>query len=75
MDASSAIAEGILFTGQYAEFRGAGFATHTITIQPANPGAIIDFKGTNVQKVIIIDRTNVKEIRGAENVQEIEYKN
>ena len=74
MDANSTITQGILFTGQYAQFHGPGFATHTITIQPANPGAIIDFKGTNVQKVII-DRTNVKEIRGAEKVQKIEYKN
>ena len=75
MDKDSIITEGIFFTGHYAEFRGAGFATHTITLQPETPGAIIDFKGTNVQKVIIIDRTNVKEIRGAENVQVIEYKN
>lgn len=74
MDSSSAIAQGIFFTGQYAEFHGAGFATHKITIRPANPGAIIDFKGTNVQKVVI-DGTNVKEIRGAENVQEIEFIN
>ncbi|MGM9945080.1 MAG: chitobiase/beta-hexosaminidase C-terminal domain-containing protein, partial [Lysinibacillus sp.] len=74
LDASSVIAEGILFTGHYAEFHGAGFATHTITLQPTKPGAIIDFKGTDVKKAIIY-RTNVKEIRGVENVQEIEYKN
>lgn len=74
MDANSVITEGILFTGDYAEFHGAGFATHMITIKPVKPGAIVDFKGTNVQKVII-DGTNVKEIRGTGNIQEIEYIN
>ena len=51
-----------------------GFAEQTVTIKPENAGAIMDFKGTNVQKVII-DGTNVKEIRGAENIQEFEFIN
>ncbi|TQR21265.1 endonuclease [Psychrobacillus vulpis] len=74
LDNESVITEGILFTGAYAEFNGAGFAKHTVTIKPASAGAIIDFKGVEVQKVII-DGTNVKEIRGAENIQEIEFIN
>lgn len=74
LDNHSLISEGILFTGAYAEFHGAGFAEHTVTIKPVNAGAILDFKGT-VMKKVIIDGTNVKEIRGAENIQEIEFIN
>lgn len=74
LDEHSNIPEGILFTGNYAEFLGEGFATHVVTIKPDNAGAIIDFKGTVVQKVII-DGTNVKEIRGSENIQEIVFVN
>lgn len=68
------ITNGILFTGDYAEFHGEGFANKTVTIKPLKADAIIDFKGTTVQKVII-DGTNLKEIRGAENIQAIEYIN
>ncbi|MEK4484672.1 endonuclease [Psychrobacillus sp. FSL H8-0484] len=74
LDDHSVITEGVLFTGAYAEFHGDGFAEHTVTIKPVNAGAIIDFKGTVVKKVII-DGTNVKEIRGAENIQEFEFIN
>ncbi|MEK3993970.1 endonuclease [Psychrobacillus sp. FSL K6-2365] len=74
IDDASEITEGILFTSDYAEFYGDGFAEQTVTIKPLNAVAIMDFKGTNVQKVII-DGTNVKEIRGAENIQEFEFIN
>ncbi|SDM35810.1 hypothetical protein SAMN05518871_10129 [Psychrobacillus sp. OK028] len=74
LDDASEITEGILVTSDYAEFHGDGFAEQTVTIKPANAGAIMDFKGTNVQKVII-DGPNVKEIRGAENIQEFEFIN
>lgn len=75
MDGDSQITEGVLFNGAtYAEFTGAGFENITVTLKPSQAGAIIDFKGTKVQKVII-DGKNVKEIRGAENIQEIEYLN
>lgn len=74
LDDKSVISEGILFKGAYAEFQGEGFAKHNVTIKPVSSGAIIDFKGITVQKVII-DGTNVKEIRGAENIQEIEFIN
>lgn len=73
LDNTSVIENGIEFTGEYAEFDGAGFEKTSVTINPEKADAIIDFKGTNVQKVII-DGTNVKEIRGAENIQ-IEYRN
>jgi uncharacterized protein len=74
MDTQSFITEGILFTGHYAEFHGEGYATHVVTIKPEKAGAIIDFKGIVVQKVII-DGTNVKEIRGGGNIQEIVFIN
>lgn len=74
LDGQSTIREGVLFTGHYAKFQGEGFKNVTVQLKPAKAGAIIDFAGTNVKKVII-DGTNVKQIRGAENIQEIEYRN
>lgn len=74
LDANSTITEGVHFTGNYAEFHGEGFAKTDVTIKPANAGAIIDFKGT-VMKKVIIDGPNVKELRGAENVEEFEFIN
>ncbi|MBM7609089.1 putative extracellular nuclease [Lysinibacillus composti] len=76
LDKSSVIKNGIVFTGEYAEFEGEGLAKVTLTIQPKQPGAIIDLKGSNVGK-IIIDGPNVKEIRGltAEKKENIEYIN
>ncbi|MCK1995799.1 endonuclease [Psychrobacillus psychrodurans] len=74
IDDASEITEGILLTSAYAEFHGDGFAEQTVTIKPLNAGAMMDFKGTNVQK-LIIDGTNVKEIRGAENIQEFDFIN
>lgn len=74
LDDESEITEGIMLTSNYAEFHGDGFAEQTVTIKPEKAGAIMDFKGTNVKKVII-DGTNVKEIRGAENIQQFEFIN
>ncbi|TQR18251.1 lamin tail domain-containing protein [Psychrobacillus soli] len=71
VDIASTINNGVVFTGEYAEFHGAGFVDKTITIKPKKAGAIIDFKGIEVQKVVI-SGTNVKEIRGSEKVT-IEY--
>ena len=73
LDQTSEITNGVVFTGDYAEFHGEGFANTTVTIKPDKAGAIVDFKGTKVQKVMI-DGTNVAEIRGARNV-EFEYVN
>lgn len=71
---NTTITDGILFTGDYAEFHGEGFANKTITIKPLKADAIIDFKDTTVQKVII-DGTNVKQIRELPENVEIEYIN
>ncbi|WP_211315933.1 endonuclease [Oceanobacillus chungangensis] len=67
------VKNGIEFTGDYAEFYGDGFKTNTVTIKPKKAGAIIDFKGTEMKKVII-QGENVSQIRGAENVHEFAYK-
>lgn len=74
LDARSIITDGILFTGEYAEFRGEGFADAVLTVNPVKAGAVLDFKGINVKK-IILDGPNVKELRGVENVEVIEYTN
>ncbi|MFJ5769595.1 chitobiase/beta-hexosaminidase C-terminal domain-containing protein [Psychrobacillus sp. NPDC093180] len=71
---NSTITDGVLFTGNYAEFHGEGFADQQLTIKPINAGAIIDFKNTKV-KSIIIDGSNVKEIRNLPSDAIIEYKN
>lgn len=71
---NTTITDGVLFTGDYAEFHGEGFADKTITIKPLKADAIIDFKGTTIQK-IIIDGTNVKQIRELPKNVEIEYTN
>ncbi|MGE8080449.1 endonuclease [Peribacillus loiseleuriae] len=68
LDDTSDIKEGILLTGAYAELKGLGLHATTVIVKPAKQGAIIDFKGAEVKEVII-DNANVKEIRGAENVQ------
>lgn len=73
LDGDSVIANGIFFYGQYVELSGEGFAENSVTIKPEKAGAIIDLKGTKV-KELIIDGTNVKEIRGAENAT-IKYEN
>ena len=72
VDAASNIKNGVVFTGEYAEFHGDGFEDTVVTIKPKKAGTIIDFKGTVMSKVII-EGNKVSEIRGAENIQDIEY--
>ncbi|MGY4688478.1 metallophosphoesterase [Salibacterium sp. K-3] len=72
-DADFEVKNGIVFTGNYAEFHGAGLKGATITIKPEKDGAVIDFKETEAAKVII-DGDN-SELKGADNIQEIEYIN
>lgn len=67
MDASSVIREGIVLKTSVT-LKGAGLKTTKVIISPAQSGAIIDLSGAEVQEVVI-DNSNVKEIRGAENVQ------
>lgn len=74
LDGNSLINEGIIVNSNYSEFHGEGFKTTVITVKPQEAGAIIDLKGTELKK-LIIDGTNVSEIRGAENIQEIEFIN
>ncbi|CAH0234316.1 Extracellular ribonuclease [Peribacillus sp. Bi96] len=68
LDETSKIEEGILLKGSYAVLKGLGLKDVTVTIKPDKEGAVIDFGGMAVKEVII-DNANVKEIRGAENVQ------
>ncbi|MFK9093877.1 metallophosphoesterase [Bacillus salipaludis] len=72
VDRSAEIKNGIVFTGEYAEFHGDGFTDKTVTLKPKKDGAIIDFKGTEIEKVII-EKGGVAEIRGAENVKKFIY--
>lgn len=74
LDGNSHIEEGVVVYSNYSEFHGEGFKTAVITVKPQDAGAIIDLKGTELKK-LIVDGTNVSEIRGAENIQEIEYIN
>lgn len=74
LDETSVVSEGVLFTGAYAEFHGVGFATTPVTVKPAESGGIVDFKGNEAVK-LVIDGTNVSEVRGAENIQEVEFIN
>ena len=72
LDDSAEVRKGMVFTGEYAEFHGNGFKNTTVTIKPKKDGAIIDFKGTEVEKVII-EKGGVAEIRGAENVKKFTF--
>ena len=63
----------MLVTSHYAEFYGAGFKKTKVTINPEKPGAILDFKGTEIEEVTI-EGTNVIEIRGSENIKKIKFK-
>ncbi|WP_246880648.1 bifunctional UDP-sugar hydrolase/5'-nucleotidase [Sporosarcina sp. 6E9] len=72
LHSSSTIKNGVVFTGNYASFFGDGFKKTSVTIKPKKAGTIVDFNGIEMSKVII-ERNNVSEIRGAGNVQQIEY--
>ena len=73
LGAKANVKNGVVFTGEYAEFYGDGFKNNTLTIKPKKAGAIIDFKGTEMLKVTI-EGKNVAELRGTENVQKFDYK-
>ena len=74
LDATSEVKNGVVFTGKYAEFHGEGFKDTNVTIKPKNKfdGTVIDFKGTEMTKVVI-EGDKVVEIRGFENVNEFEF--
>lgn len=66
------IKNGIAVFSEYAEFHGEGFADKTVTISPKKGNAIIDFKGTQIGK-IIVEGKNVKEIRNLPTEANITY--
>jgi uncharacterized protein len=68
VDGASEMREGILLKGDWAKLSGEGLKNTLIIISPNKPGAVIDLGGLEVKEVLI-DSANVKEIRGAENVQ------
>lgn len=74
LDSQSLITNGIVLTSNAAILKGDGFKSTSITLKPNNKDAIIDLQGTEVEQ-LIIDGTNVKEIRGAENIKNIEFIN
>ncbi len=59
--------DGILVTTS-ASIKGEGLKNNSVTISPSQEGAIVNLNGERVQQVII-DNSNIKEIRGAENVR------
>jgi uncharacterized protein (UPF0333 family) len=67
MDGTSSIKEGIWLKNS-ATLKGEGLKNTKIVISPTSKDAVIDLSGAEVKEVII-DNANVKEIRGAENVQ------
>lgn len=71
--AENAKLNNMFVTSGYAEFHGKGFKNTKITINPEQPGAILDFKGTEIKEVTI-EGPNVIEIRGAENVKKMKFK-
>ncbi|EIJ80388.1 Endonuclease/exonuclease/phosphatase [Bacillus methanolicus PB1] len=67
MDSTSVIREGIWLKNS-ATVKGEGLKNTKIIISPTSKDAVIDLSGVEVKEVLI-DNANVKEIRGAENVQ------
>ncbi|WP_342506101.1 endonuclease [Sporosarcina sp. FSL K6-2383] len=74
MDAKSKLTEGVLLKGDYAELSGEGFKTNRVILQPKKKGLIVDMKGT-VMGDILVDGKHPLQIRGAENIQSIEFIN
>ncbi|WP_404353755.1 chitobiase/beta-hexosaminidase C-terminal domain-containing protein [Exiguobacterium aurantiacum] len=63
---------GIFVRGAYTELTGDPLKNIVVQVKPKEAGAIIDFDGATVKEVIV-DGTNLAEIRGAENVKRISY--
>ncbi|MER1987565.1 MAG: chitobiase/beta-hexosaminidase C-terminal domain-containing protein [Solibacillus sp.] len=61
-------------SAEYASVTGALNESIPVIVRPAQPGAILDFNGITLQK-LVIDGPNVKELRGVSNVKEIQYIN
>lgn len=63
---------GIFVRGTYTELTGDPLKNIVVQVKPKEAGAIIDFKDA-VVKEVIVDGTNLTEIRGAKNVQRITF--
>ena len=72
MDAQSSLKDGMYLKGDYAELTGEGFKTNTVILQPKKKGLIVDMKGTEMGHVIV-EGKHPLEIRGAENIQRIDF--
>ncbi|MFB7640706.1 endonuclease [Peribacillus butanolivorans] len=72
LDATSNIKEGIWLKTD-TTLSGEGLKKTKIIISPIKKETVIDFSGAEVKEVLI-DNSNVKEIRGAENVQKWIFK-
>ncbi|WP_257985810.1 chitobiase/beta-hexosaminidase C-terminal domain-containing protein [Bacillus sp. M6-12] len=68
MDSTSTIKDGIYLMRSTATLKGEGLEKTTVIIAPSSKDAEIDFTGAEVKEVMI-ESKDVKEIRGAENVQ------
>jgi predicted extracellular nuclease len=63
---------GIFVRGAYTELTGEPLKNVVVQVKPKAAGAIIDFDGATVKEVVV-DGTNLAEIRGAKNVKKISY--
>ncbi|MEK4424065.1 endonuclease [Solibacillus sp. FSL K6-1523] len=72
MDAATMLKEGIYLKGNYAELTGEGFKTNRVILQPKKDGIKVDLKGTTMGH-ITVEGPNKVAIKGAENIQKIEY--
>lgn len=68
LEGSSSITEGIVLKTS-ATLKGEGLKYTTVTINPTEKDTVINFSGAVVKEVIIENPANIKEIKGAENVQ------
>lgn len=69
IDADSVISESMIIKGQSIKLKGEGLKNTKVIINPTKPGTIIDFSGAEVKEVQILNKANIKEIRGKENVK------
>lgn len=74
LDGKASISDGVYVKGKYGEFHGSGFEDVKVILTPAREESIFDFTGIGVKQVVV-DGKNVSEIRGAENIQKIDYIN
>lgn len=72
MDATTKLKDGLYLKGDYAELAGEGFKTNRVILQPKKNGLKVDLKSTMVGH-ITVEGPNKVAIKGAENIQKIEY--